>query len=104
MMTKIKNEILKENLMLQKNIPKLYKPSSFWMDATQKIINEIDRSGIENFRRLKTPLSFFVPIMAFQEMVLIKALKKNFLKIIKTVGAKKHELHLKKMAFRSFSC
>ena len=96
MMTKIKNEILKENLMLQKNIPKLYKPSSFWMDATQKIINEIDRSGIENFRRLKTPLSFFVPTYGVPGNGFNKGIKEKLFKIIKTVGAKKHELHLKK--------
>ena len=81
MMTKIKNEILKENLMLQKNIPKLYKPSSFWMDATQKIINEIDRSGIENFRRLKTPLSFFVPTYGVPGNGFNKGIKEKLLKL-----------------------
>lgn len=38
-----------------------YKPSSFWANASGKIVDEITREGIEGFRSLPLPLSFFAP-------------------------------------------
>lgn len=39
----------------------LYRPTSFWRAASEKIAAEIKEAGVENFRRLKTPLTYFVP-------------------------------------------
>jgi len=39
----------------------LYRPTSFWIDASDRIVHEISLSGVESFRHLPTPLGFFVP-------------------------------------------
>jgi len=39
----------------------LYRPSAFWEEASSRIVDEICEHGIHNFRRLRYPLSFFVP-------------------------------------------
>jgi len=39
----------------------LYRPSVFWHDASTQIVEEINREGLEGFRRLPTPLDYFVP-------------------------------------------
>jgi putative sugar O-methyltransferase len=39
----------------------LYKPSSFWVQASKKIFNQIKTEGIENFRGLSLSLRYFVP-------------------------------------------
>lgn len=39
----------------------IYKPTSFWNKAAQEIVDAIEESGVENFRRLPVPLSYFVP-------------------------------------------
>ena len=39
----------------------LFRPTSFWGKASQKISEELCSEGVENFRRLQTPLSYFVP-------------------------------------------
>lgn len=39
----------------------LYQPSSFWADASEKIVGEICTYGIDKFRSLPKPLGFFVP-------------------------------------------
>lgn len=39
----------------------LYRPSSFWVEASVRIVTEISTIGIEAFRQLPTPLGFFVP-------------------------------------------
>ena len=39
----------------------LYKPTSFWDEASKRIAAEIGDLGVENFRRLPLPLSYFVP-------------------------------------------
>jgi putative sugar O-methyltransferase len=39
----------------------LYKPTSFWDDASRKLANEFEHLGIENFRRGPLALSYFVP-------------------------------------------
>jgi putative sugar O-methyltransferase len=39
----------------------LYKPTSFWSDASKLIVSEIEEFGIENFRSLPSTLSYFVP-------------------------------------------
>lgn len=39
----------------------LYRPSSFWDEASARIVGELVEGGIENFRRLTGPLGFFAP-------------------------------------------
>jgi putative sugar O-methyltransferase len=39
----------------------LYRPSSFWDAASDRLVNELSARGVEDFRRLPTALSFFVP-------------------------------------------
>lgn len=39
----------------------IYKPTSFWNKAAQEIIGTIEESGVDNFRRLQVPQSYFVP-------------------------------------------
>lgn len=39
----------------------LYRPTSFWEQASLRIADELHAEGVENFRRLSTPLSYFVP-------------------------------------------
>jgi len=39
----------------------LYKPTSFWHEASRRIAAEIEDLGVEDFRRLPLPLSYFVP-------------------------------------------
>lgn len=39
----------------------LYRPTSFWREASERITGEIQNGGVANFRRLQTPLDYFVP-------------------------------------------
>jgi putative sugar O-methyltransferase len=39
----------------------LYRPTSFWSNASQRIVDELNEQGIERFRRFTSTLSFFVP-------------------------------------------
>jgi putative sugar O-methyltransferase len=41
--------------------PALYQPTSFWDDASRRIVSEIRELGLDEFRRLPTPQGFFVP-------------------------------------------
>lgn len=38
-----------------------YEPTPFWAEASAKILVDLTRYGIENFRKVGAPLSFFVP-------------------------------------------
>lgn len=48
-------------LKLSEQQSELYRPSSFWKQATNDIMEQVVDNGIENFRSLSTPLNFFVP-------------------------------------------
>jgi len=39
----------------------LYRPTSFWEDASKKLVLEFEELGVENFRRGPLALSYFVP-------------------------------------------
>ena len=43
----------------------LYAPTPFWEAGVAKIIEDLDRDGIENFRNRGAPLSFFVPTYGY---------------------------------------
>ena len=45
--------------MLEQN--PLYRPTSFWDQASAKIVSELCADGVENFRRLPSALGYFVP-------------------------------------------
>ncbi|MEO9485827.1 MAG: putative sugar O-methyltransferase [Ekhidna sp.] len=51
-------EILMEDLKKQ-NV--LYRPSSFWHEASENIKSSLELNGIENFRSIQEALYFFVP-------------------------------------------
>ena len=53
-------ELLKAFALLDKQSG-LYKPTSFWSEASQKLAHEFEAIGIENFRRGPLALSYFVP-------------------------------------------
>jgi len=39
----------------------LYKPTSFWNNASKLIVHEIEEAGVEKFRSLNSTLNYFVP-------------------------------------------
>jgi len=39
----------------------LYRPTSFWDSASSRIVTELQKHGVKNFRSLSTMLGFFVP-------------------------------------------
>ena len=45
-----------------RNQIELYKPSTFWDNASCQIGNDISENGIEKFRSMQSALGFFVPI------------------------------------------
>lgn len=55
------------DLMIEDNKSQdtLYKPTSFWEVCSQQIADDLKENGIENFRALNTPKSFFAPTYAF---------------------------------------
>ena len=53
-------ELQKAFKELQKQSP-LYRPTSFWAEASEKLSAEFEAIGIENFRRGPLALSYFVP-------------------------------------------
>lgn len=46
-------------VMQQQNV--LYRPSTFWAEASLELVKEFEAHGIENFRQLTASLLFFVP-------------------------------------------
>ena len=53
-------ELQKAFALLEKQSD-LYRPTSFWSEASQKLAHEFEEIGIENFRRGPLALSYFVP-------------------------------------------
>lgn len=43
----------------------LYQPGVFWQEASKDMVEDLAKNGIENFRRLTSSLSYFVPTYAF---------------------------------------
>jgi hypothetical protein len=44
-----------------RSAPDRYRPAVFWEEATSKIVSEIETHGVDSFRSLATPMSYFVP-------------------------------------------
>jgi len=51
-------DIMLEDMLKQNE---LYKPTTFWKYGSEQIINELNNHTMEDFRRLTTSRSFFVP-------------------------------------------
>lgn len=45
----------------------LYKPTTFWIAASKIIIDDIEKHGIEDFRRLSSSLGMFTPVYSYLE-------------------------------------
>lgn len=43
----------------------LYQPGAFWKEATSVMLDDLNKNGIENFRRLTSSLTFFVPTYGY---------------------------------------
>jgi putative sugar O-methyltransferase len=52
---------LRDACEAMRGAPELYRPAVFWEAATAKIVAEIETAGVERFRSLPTPMSYFVP-------------------------------------------
>lgn len=52
---------LQEAFALLEKQNDLYRPTSFWAEASHKLAHEFEATGIENFRRGPLALSYFVP-------------------------------------------
>ena len=52
-------------LRKSRNAGPLYAPTPFWEAATDRLVDDIKRDGIKNFRNRGAPLSFFVPTYGF---------------------------------------
>ncbi|WP_085298127.1 putative sugar O-methyltransferase [Cognaticolwellia mytili] len=52
---------LAESRLALETQDEIFKPSSFWENASAEIVEELYREGIEKFRSLPLPLSFFAP-------------------------------------------
>ena len=81
-------------LTLEKNKfqKEIYKPSSFWKNASEKIIGEIKEFGIENFRNLNTPLGFFVPTYGTPTNSFTQEISDSILEQLEKMGTKKQQL------------
>lgn len=56
----------------------LYQPGNFWKEASKDLVEEFSEHGIENFRRLNSPLSFFVPTYGFPGNACSKPIMNSF--------------------------
>ena len=69
-----------------RNAGPLYAPTPFWEAAAERLVDDIKRDGIENFRNRGTPLSFFVPTYGFpgnslssEQIIALEAVARSFL-------------------------
>jgi putative sugar O-methyltransferase len=63
---------LQEAFALLEKQNDLYRPTSFWAEASQKLAHEFVEIGIENFRRGPLALSYFVPTYGPPALGLLK--------------------------------
>jgi len=93
----MKNKYPDLNAILEKNKSQkeIYLPSSFWEKASQKIIEEIEDFGIENFRHLRTPLGFFVPSYGVPTNSFTEEARDKILSSLEEDGSPKQVLAMK---------
>lgn len=70
----------------------VYLPSSFWKRAMESVCSEIEEFGVENFRQLKTPLSYFVPNYGIPANSFNENIKNKLEKTLEEEGTKKQKL------------
>lgn len=70
----------------------IYKPTSFWDRAAQEIVSAIEESGVDNFRRLHVPLSYFVPNYGIPANGFTKEVKESICENLKSMGTPKQSL------------
>jgi len=70
------NEKKELTLMLSdmENQSELYKATNFWKEASKIIIDDIEKYGMKDFRRLSSSLSMFAPIYSYPDYVKDKTL------------------------------
>lgn len=73
------------NTMLEdmENQSELYKPTPFWAEGSKVIIDELCDKGMESFRALNSPRSFFVPTYSFPKYSPQNELYSNILDTLK---------------------
>lgn len=86
---------LDQTIKLYSNQKEIYKPSSFWLQASENIIEDIKTHGIDNFRRLKTPLSFFVPNYGIPANSFNDTVRDDIYTYLDEKGTKKQNLAMK---------
>lgn len=57
--------ILEQMLQDMDTADALYRPTQFWRIAADRLIDEVERKGLNRFRSMAGPLSYFVPTYGF---------------------------------------
>lgn len=65
----------------------LYKPTSFWIEASKIIVDDIQAHGIERFRSLSSSTSMFVPIYSYPDYIKDKTIFNELKHQLKSVTA-----------------
>jgi len=66
-MTNNETNLLHTMLSDMKEQSSLYKPTSFWIEASKIIIDDLKKNGVNNFRSLNSSRSMFSPVYAYPE-------------------------------------
>ena len=89
--------LLNESILRSQYENPLYQPTAFWKSATMNILKEIQEEGVENFRRLKNPLYYFVPTYGVPGNNFDKSLEEKISNLISEEGGnEKQKLLFKK--------
>ena len=88
-----------QNSLIQEPI---YQPSSFWEGACRQIIHEIEEYGIDNFRNIRTSLSFFVPTYGVPANSFTKEIANKILKLLEDDGSHKQKLAMQEFLYGYF--
>lgn len=92
------------DIIIEKNKyqKKIYHPTPFWEKASKSIKEDIEKHGINNFRRLETPLSFFVPSYGIPTNSFNEDVKNGLYTYLKENGTKKQMLAMEDFIDGSF--
>lgn len=105
---KKKYPILDAMLEDMKKAPSLYRPTRFWEYGIRKIVADFSSYGIEQFRSLTSPMSFFVPTYGCPGCdsllleTITKAFEKNKISDTRWVIAQKQFLEGETQAFSDY--
>lgn len=69
-----KNEQLNTMIKDMQKEDSLYKPTTFWIEASKIIVDDINNLGIESFRSHPAATGMFVPLYSFPQYIYNKAL------------------------------